>query len=260
MEGETPPTTYKCKKCERIFLEHIHYLKHQKKKCQEPIKCSGCNLTFDRRTRLMKHQAKGKKIKCECHDQTFCNVSIYEQHMRSNTKPVTRIVDINQKIQPATGYEDEDGYEELLTSKNNEIHDHVLAGITNIQAKITNIKKVLLGSPPDLPAYIKNSKSIHTLTHCHGKKYVDSLCFFRCLALHQGYPIHGLEKGTQRLKAEFEVYRDQKFDDGISIYDIPQIEVKYKLSVNIYSLMEDGTAETIYASLRAYTGYIFRLQ
>ena len=80
----------------------------------------------------------------------------------------------------------------------------VLAGLTNIEYIITELKNVPIGNPDQLPAYIKNSKSIHSLTHNknNGKKYEDNKCFFRCLAIHlqKSYANESLKQGVRHMR------------------------------------------------------------
>ena len=123
----------------------------------------------------------------------------------------------------------------------------VLSSITNVQIKITDLPKVLLGAG-NLPMYIKNCKSIIGLTHNRGVKYEDNLCFFRCLAIHHGFSEKGLERYAKTLLLKFEEYRGKNYGDGITIFDIPFIEICFKCMINVYTLHEDGTIEAIYVS------------
>lgn len=60
----------------------------------------------------------------------------------------------------------------------------VLAGLTNVEIKITAHRNVLIGSTPDLPEYITKRRCIYSLTHEREEKITDNNCFFRCLAVH----------------------------------------------------------------------------
>ena len=114
------------------------------------------------------------------------------------------------------------------------------------------MSKVPLGSSVQLPNYIKNSKSIWSLT-CNektGKAYEDQNCFFRCLSLHQGANLFGLEKPTKRLKLEFEEHTGLNFDDGMLLEQVPAAEIKFNVAINILSLKEDGNADIIYIQTR----------
>ena len=126
----------------------------------------------------------------------------------------------------------------------------MLACLTNIEYIITELKSVPIGNPDELPAYIKNAKSIHSLTHSYqtGKKYEDNKCFFCCLALHQGANINALETLTNKIKKELEDHFGENFDEGVTLAHIADIEIKYKIAINIMSLKEDGNADIIYLS------------
>ena len=112
----------------------------------------------------------------------------------------------------------------------------VLASLTNIEYLITELKNVPIGNPDQLPAYIKNSKSIHSLTHNknNGKKYEDNKCFFRCLALHQGAKLKGLETLTNKIKKELEDNFGENLDEGVTLAHITDIEIKYKIANQHY--------------------------
>lgn len=127
----------------------------------------------------------------------------------------------------------------------------VLAGITNVEIFIYEMKDVPIGNPPlDIPDYIKNSKSINALIRHKTKKYnyKDDNCFFRCLALHQGANIYGLERHANRLLQEAVKRIGKKLENGVNISHIPTLEVLFNVAVNIYLLNEDGSADIIYLS------------
>ena len=117
------------------------------------------------------------------------------------------------------------------------------------------MKDVPIGNPPtDLPDYIKKSKSINALTHDRRgyHTFKDNKCFFRCLALHRGAKISGLERLTNRLITNFENHTEKSFKNGVNINHLPAIEVFFHVSVNVYSLGEDGSADIIYLSKLPY--------
>ena len=122
----------------------------------------------------------------------------------------------------------------------------VLAEISNVVIFIYKMKHKPIGKPPlNLPDYIKNSKSIYALAHHKTNiyDYNDDNCFFRCLALHPGANIRGLERITKRLKTELEAHTGKSFEKGVAISHLPVIEVFFQISVNVYSLNEDGSAD-----------------
>ena len=125
----------------------------------------------------------------------------------------------------------------------------VLAGLTNVQIRIFDIKHTLIGTSVELPHFIRNSKSICALTcDYNGNPYLDNKCFFRCLAIHQGANIWGLERVANRLKRELEDVGGEPFSNGVDINDLPFIERFFKVSVNVYSLKEDMSCDVIYHS------------
>ena len=82
----------------------------------------------------------------------------------------------------------------------------VLVGLPNMEIRVMRIRDVPIGAGVPLPAYIKSSKSIVSLTHSknNGYDFNDNLCMFRCLALHFGASIRSLEGPTNRLKQSLE--------------------------------------------------------
>ena len=76
----------------------------------------------------------------------------------------------------------------------------VLAGLPNIQIRVMRMHDIPIGAGVTLPPYIKRSKSIIGLTHhmSKGHIYNDNLCLFRCLALHYGAKVGGLEEKNKR--------------------------------------------------------------
>ena len=345
----------KCRKCNKDFQSPVELLQHRMKHCKSKV-CSDCGANFSQVRNLNNHLKNRKLIQCDHCGGKFCNNDHFQRHQRTIQKVmINSIPDLDQRIYPISGYEEEDGYQRVLTKKKNEIQDHrdkhlhyeiinkqidscytywdlytllldvylsrkntfkvnfgfgfvlyhtitntfryhyvstnnllfdkamtikntedvadlmthiigldlatnfylkkpssgwVLAGLTNIQFIITDVNNVPIGVPVDLPHYIKSRKCIYALTNDRkkGKLYEDGNCFFRCLALHQGVSITALEKPAKRLKQELEQHTDRNFDEGITLEHIPAIEVKYQVSINVYELKEDGSADVVYLS------------
>ena len=129
----------------------------------------------------------------------------------------------------------------------------VLAGLTNVQIQVYHLPDTLIGNKSGyLPDYIKNSKSIISLTHNRGIPYKDNKCFFRCLALHKGQHQDNLEISTNDLITTVENHTGRSFKDGVLINHIPTLEVFFEVAVNIYSLQEDGSCEVVYLSQLSY--------
>ena len=345
-----------CKKCGKKFENSEAASHHVRQHQCRPKTCPSCSQTFAKVSDLVKHMEKQKKIICDHCNKGFCDYNEYQKHQRSIRKNTDNsIPDLDQRIYPETGYEDEEKYLEVIDNKFNEIQDlwkkykhyqiinkqidpsftyreindflvdfytnhansfkinlglgyvlyhtitneykyfyvstnnllldkavpiinrkdisdlmkhivdmdlptnfylkkpssgWILAGLTNIQYTVTEMKNVPIGNPDELPSYIRNSKCINSLTHnkATNKKYDDNNCFFRCIALHQGAKIYGLEKLTKKIKAELEEHTGKNFDNGMTIDQVPFVEVKYCISINILSLNEDGSADIVYLS------------
>ena len=61
----------------------------------------------------------------------------------------------------------------------------------------------------------------------NGKSYNDNLCFFRCLALHHGFPLSRLELPTKKFAKCWN-------RDGVRLTDIPQLELIFKVNIQVY--------------------------
>ena len=104
-----------------------------------------------------------------------------------------------------------------------------LAGITNIEVWVYEMKNTPIGQPPiDLPSYIKDSMSIIALIHNGNKPITDNLYFFRSLALHQGAKPRGLEKPTRN---NWRTKRDSVSIKGFTSLIFLKIERIFEVSV-----------------------------
>ena len=70
-----------------------------------------------------------------------------------------------------------------------------------------------------------------------GKPYEDNLCFFRCLALHNGCHTKNLERDT---KHYYQQYRDaglsKKKFHGVKLSELDDLEKLYEVNIQVYSL------------------------
>ena len=90
-----------------------------------------------------------------------------------------------------------------------------------------------------------------------GKPYEDNLCFFRCLALHNGCHTKNLERDT---KHYYQQYQDaslsiKKFR-GVKLSELDDLEKLYKVNIQVYSLAptqshsEDEDNNNVYFTAR----------
>ena len=111
--------------------------------------------------------------------------------------------------------------------------------VTNITWFITKIRDHPIGRGKYLPGYIVDNSGITPLDRNiqTGKPYEDNLCFFRCLALHNGYHTKNLERDTQYY---YQQYRDaglsKKKFDGVKLSELDQLEKVYEVNIQVYSL------------------------
>ena len=75
-----------------------------------------------------------------------------------------------------------------------------------------------------------------------GKPYEDHLCFFRCLALHNGCHTKHLERDT---KYYYQQYRDaglgKKKFHGVKLSELDDLEKLYEVNIQVYSLAPTQT-------------------
>ena len=120
--------------------------------------------------------------------------------------------------------------------------------ITNLVVNLYYLG-VTLGAG-ELPQFIKTNHCIIGLDKDphHGKLYNDNLCGLRCLAFHlnlkeTGGGYRGLEARTKELKQK---------QGGLELLCVPEFEDAFNISVDIYSLCEDGSVIPRYLSEELY--------
>lgn len=82
----------------------------------------------------------------------------------------------------------------------------IVSWITNVCFYITKVRNHPIGKSQLLPSYVLSNKAIVAL-ECDdntGRPYQDQLCFFRCLALHNGCHVKNLERDTKHYFERFE--------------------------------------------------------
>ena len=131
----------------------------------------------------------------------------------------------------------------------------VLAGVPNIEIRIYRFHNIPIGAGTVLPPHIKRSKSIIGLTHSQGKRtrpYEDNFCLFRCLALCFDAVRDGLENIALSYKDKLEETTGKTYDDGVGLDDLEEVEDLFEVSIHVYSLQEDKSAEVVRISEKSY--------
>ena len=116
--------------------------------------------------------------------------------------------------------------------------------VTNTTWFITKIRDHPIGRGKYLPGYIVDNIGITPLDRNiqTGKPYEDNLCFFRCLALHNGCHTKNLERDT---KHYYQQYRDaglsKKKFHGVKLSELDQLEKVNEVNIQVYSLAPTQT-------------------
>jgi hypothetical protein len=80
----------------------------------------------------------------------------------------------------------------------------IVVKVTNATFYTFKLAGIPIGAPLELPPHLTNIHGLYSLTkNKKGQPYKDNLCFFRCLSLHHGAPVNGLEKKTNELYKVF---------------------------------------------------------
>ena len=106
---------------------------------------------------------------------------------------------------------------------------------------------ISIGRGSHLPGYIAENHGIAALERNHntGKPYEDNLCFFHCLALHNGCHTKNLERDTQYY---YQQYRNAELGKNkfhcVKLSELDQLEKVYEVNIQVYSLAPTQTHGT----------------
>ena len=116
--------------------------------------------------------------------------------------------------------------------------------VTNVTWFIWKLRDHPIGRGSHLPGYIAENHGIAPLDRNHntGKLYQDNLCFFRCLALHNGCHTKNLERDT---KHYYQQYREaglvKKKFNGVKLSELDELEKLYEVNIQVYNLAPTQT-------------------
>ncbi|KAK3705281.1 hypothetical protein QZH41_008170 [Actinostola sp. cb2023] len=119
--------------------------------------------------------------------------------------------------------------------------------VTNVCFYVSKIRGHPIGRSVLLPPFILNNRGVCALdcSDKSGQPYRDQLCFFRCLALHNGCHLKNLERDT---KHYFERYlerfpQEAGIFQGIKLEELSELEKQYEINIAVYSLEPDNSDE-----------------
>ena len=102
--------SYKCLTCGKSFENNSWLLDHEKRRFKSK-ECTGCGAVFRKERDFEKHRQSKKRIVRDCCHKTFCSTDHHQQYSRTVWKSNNKIIkDLNQQINPASGYENYDGF------------------------------------------------------------------------------------------------------------------------------------------------------
>ena len=106
-----------------------------------------------------------------------------------------------------------------------------VAQISNITFYVNTLKNAPLGAGASLPSYITNN---HGLANVSGD---DNLCFFRCLAVHQGADRRRCKREAKKLFNDYCVYFNVVPNTfvGVNLSDFVDLEDFFKIYL-VYEL------------------------
>ena len=116
--------------------------------------------------------------------------------------------------------------------------------VTNVSWFVWKLRDHPIGRGKNLPHYLVENRGIDALENDKntGKPYQDNLCFFRCLALHNGCHTKNLERDT---KHYYQQYREaglvKKKFHGVKLSELDELEKLYEVNIQVYNLAPTQT-------------------
>ena len=111
--------------------------------------------------------------------------------------------------------------------------------VTNVTFFVTKLRQHPIGKSTLLPSFIVNNKAVVSLEYDKksGLRYNDNLCFFRCLALHNGCHTKNLKRDTSHYFERFMQTRqsDEAFR-GVTLEELPDLEKLFEVNIFVYTL------------------------
>ena len=116
--------------------------------------------------------------------------------------------------------------------------------VTNVTWFVWKLRDHPIGRRSHLPGYIAENHGIAPLDRNRntGKLYQDNLCFFRCLALHNGCHTKNLERDTKHYYQQYqEAGLAKKKFHGVKLSELDELEKLYEVNIQVYNLAPTQT-------------------
>ena len=152
----------------------------------------------------------------------------------------------------------------------------VVEQVTNVTFFITKLRGHTIGRGTDLPAYLAENHGLVALDRNRqtGKIYIDNLCFFRALAVHNGCHPKNLERDAKHYYERYrETFPEKKKFCGVKLTELSDLENLFEVNLFVYCLEptkpdgEEGeedkgstpeiAAQLIHRSLRHYSSTLY---
>ena len=125
----------------------------------------------------------------------------------------------------------------------------VFAAVTNITFYVYKLDGIMIGAPIILPDYLLTNKGMYSLTkNRRGEEFSDKKCLFRCLALHQGANINGLETKTKSLLNEYVTKFGIQNFEGVTIDQLQDISKHFSIGIRVYEQTPDKKTNLLFRS------------
>ena len=178
----------------------------------------------------------------------LCHVETGELHYYHSSHNQGRLLDVPPII---TNQEDFDNFVETIlqedvlewTRQQRQDTKWIVVFVTNMTVYVNKLPDHPIGCEGvQLPDYIKQNRYIIGLDRSvhYNTVYGDALCFFQALAIHWGTPRKPTGPFDTKVYAIFEelVAGDPMHFEGVHLSDLPILEQKLQLNINVFELVE----------------------
>jgi len=136
-----------------------------------------------------------------------------------------------------------------------------VAKIMSTSFYVTPLSEFPIGGPTsELPLILKNSHHLYTLQKDKTNKleYKDGLCLFRCLAIHKGANLRGLQKPSKQLFKAWSGHAVPPLHfPGVELFELQSIEDTFQVNIDVFDFDETHSTSTFccFSPLRRSAGH-----